>query len=218
MNSKVDFSDYEFTADWFTQYVNYWELIFEALLPQPAKLLEIGSYEGRSAVWLIESFGRQNNIKLYCIDPWEDGEIEPDPWEGGSVPDSSTMISAGQRFDRNIAKCRLKFPNADITKIKKNAKFGLTNLLSEGHQSSFDFVYVDGSHKAPAVLTDLVLAFELCRVGGLIACDDYLWGYGQNPLLTPKLAIDSFVNCFSSKVAPLPAVPITQIWLRKIAL
>ena len=45
-------------------------------------------------------------------------------------------------------------------------------LLAEGRQGSFDFIYVDASHRAPDVLLDAVLAFQLLRIGGLIIFDD----------------------------------------------
>jgi hypothetical protein len=55
------------------------------------------------------------------------------------------------------------------------------------------------------LLTDLVLSYHLCAVGGRIVCDDYLWNNGphgsQDLLLMPRLAIDAFAHTFLRKVA-----------------
>lgn len=197
---------FEFTQDWFGPYEPIWTEVLRRLLPRSSKILEIGSYEGRSATWLIRNALSDDGV-LYCIDTWSGG-IEHDP---------SIMGAVEARFDRNIAIARAHKPGVKVRKIKGTSDLALARLLGE-HANSFDFIYVDGSHQAADVLTDLILAFGLCRVGGLIVCDDYLWQFGQNPLLVPKTAIDAFVNCFMLKVAPLNGVPLDQLWLRKRAL
>ena len=77
-----------------------------------------------------------------------------------------------------------------------------------------DFVYIDGSHKAADVLADLVISFELTKVGGVVICDDYVWR-GESIeevdiLNNPKLAIDSFTNIYRNKLALIVDVPLRQ--------
>ncbi len=43
--------EYEFTEDWFTQNLAAWNQVIPQL--EPRKILEIGSYEGRSACYFI---------------------------------------------------------------------------------------------------------------------------------------------------------------------
>lgn len=200
--------DYEFTVDWFSQFAGVWRALFQQFLPGAKKVLEIGSYEGRSTTWLIENaFLPHAAGDLYCIDTWQ----------GSMENDRSAMPEVERRFDRNVAKAKERSPGIRVYKIKGASQAALKRLSMEGHGGAFDFVYVDGSHQAADVLSDLVLAFELCRVGGLIACDDYLWNFGQNPLLTPKLAIDAFINCFAGKVVPVLGPPLQQLYLQKKA-
>lgn len=45
----------DFTADWFTSYGADWLRLLGHLRSGPARGLEIGSYEGRSAVWLMDN-------------------------------------------------------------------------------------------------------------------------------------------------------------------
>jgi hypothetical protein len=144
---------------------------------------------------------------LFCIDTWQGG-IEHDP---------ASMAAVEARFDRNVARANASRPWLHLHKIKSASRLALARLLVEGHGASFDFIYVDGGHHAFEVLGDLVLAFDLCRKGGVIVCDDYLWDYYDNPLLTPKTGIDAFVNCYAPRVKPLSGLPLYQLWLRKLA-
>ncbi|HEX2816824.1 MAG TPA: class I SAM-dependent methyltransferase, partial [Phenylobacterium sp.] len=83
-----------------------------------------------------------------------------------------------------------------------------------------ELIYIDGSHQAPDVLTDAVLAFQLLRVGGILIFDDYLWsheGPGQQDFYNmPKPAVDAFVNIFQRRMTVIGA-PLRQLYVRKIA-
>ena len=84
----------------------------------------------------------------------------------------------------------------------------------------FDFIYIDGSHQAPDVLSDAVLGFKLLKIGGVMAFDDYIWQEdlptGKDPLRCPKPGIDAFVNINMRKLDILPT-PINQLYIRKCA-
>ena len=64
----------------------------------------------------------------------------------------------------------------------------LPNLKQE-----FNFIYIDGDHTEKVVYQDAIQSWELLDSGGIIAFDDYLWGEGIDPQLTPKPAIDRFL-------------------------
>jgi predicted O-methyltransferase YrrM len=89
------------------------------------------------------------------------------------------------------------------------------------HQNSFDLVFVDGSHQACDVLSDLVLSYHLCAVGGQIICDDYLWSNArhgsQDLLMMPRLAIDAFAHAFMRKVAQASGLKLYQAYFVKTA-
>lgn len=182
--------DYEYSADWFSPNVPTWQQIMRARSLHPKKVLEIGSFEGRASTWIIENLVGPNHGHLFCIDTWE----------GGVEHDKSKMGDVEARFDRNTAIALQKCPTAGMTKVKGNSGEMLAGMVAAGHAGSFDFAYVDGSHLAADVLSDLTLSFMLCKVGGLIACDDYAWMFGDDPRRTPKMAIDAFANCYSGRV------------------
>ncbi len=202
---------YSFTVDWFSPCIPVWRELLSQL-PGIGKVIEIGSYEGRSAVWLIENaFKAGGKGELYCVDTWK----------GGVEHHVADMSAIEERFLGNIATAKSR-SRADVTVhvLKGSSLELLASLLSEGHGLSFDLIHIDGSHQCPDVLGDAVLSFQLCKVGGLILCDDYCWSqepHGSEDLLNqPKLAIDSFVNCYRRKLA-VSGVNLRQIYLRKTA-
>jgi predicted O-methyltransferase YrrM len=58
---------------------------------------------------------------------------------------------------------------------------------------SFDFIYIDASHKAKDVLDDTVLSWRLLKNGGLLFFDDYQFAEGNTEIDRPKMAIDAFL-------------------------
>jgi predicted O-methyltransferase YrrM len=196
--------EYEFTSDWFSWNIDTWRRIFDNVGVPLCRAIEVGSYEGRSTVWIVENLLSRAGGSIVAIDAWAEG-TELDQREMGAVED---------RFDRNIGIAKRRCPNVEIQKRKGPSWLALSQLIESGLQGTFDFIYIDGNHQASDVLTDLVLAFRLCRVGGLIFCDDYLWEMHRPVTETPKLAIDSFLACFHLKVQIIPE-RFYQIYLQK---
>ncbi len=58
----------KFTADWFSSHIPHWERLLRPLAGQPIQALEIGSYEGRSAVWLLQEILTHPESRLTCVD------------------------------------------------------------------------------------------------------------------------------------------------------
>lgn len=205
---------YEFSTKWFESV----RPIFKSLFSQvkPARVLEIGSFEGASAVYMIETLGALAPLEIHCIDTWQGG-IEHQ--RGRSF--EANMSDVETRFARNTALAvnRSKHP-INLCVHKGRSISEMAKLIAQGHAGSFDFIYIDGSHQAPDVLNDAILAFELLKVQGIMGFDDYLWSEdlpgGIDPLRCPKLAIDLFTNVFARKVKVMNA-PLTQMYLRKTA-
>jgi predicted O-methyltransferase YrrM len=206
-------TEYEFTVDWFSRQTPNWLDLFRR--HKPSRFLEIGSYEGRSAAFVLETVGATRPVEVYCIDTW-----------GGGVGHGDTVMSQVEaRFDRNVklAVSRAKH-RARVFKHKAHSADALAQLIAQGRQESFDFIYVDGSHQVPDVLADCVLAFRLLKVGGVMVLDDYLWivdAKGDNAQAgaeefynLPKPAIDAFMNIYQRKMRVL-AYPLYQLYARK---
>ncbi len=204
--------DFQFTQDWFgTQAEPVWNNIIPYLMP--STILEIGSYEGRSCCYLIETLGHQLDLEIHCVDTWA----------GGVEHQSETFDMEGveARFKHNTDLAIRKVPKTVNLVIHKEASdLCLATLLHQQKRNYFDFIYIDGSHQAADVLCDAVLGFRLLKVRGIMAFDDYLWSeklpYGKDPLRCPKPAIDAFININFRKLNILNA-PLYQLYIRKIA-
>jgi predicted O-methyltransferase YrrM len=183
--------NYEFTKDWFSQAPEVWEHLIPMLPGTPGErsFLEIGSYEGRSAIWIAENM-MQGDDSLYSVDTWE----------GGEEHSAEDMDAVMQRFFRNKDKLEnLKQVNWRCT--RDTSVDAMVELLFV--EDAFDFIYIDGSHQAKDVLTDACMAWQLLKPGGIMVFDDYLWGDPRDVLHRPKLAIDAFVNIFAEDLTVL---------------
>jgi predicted O-methyltransferase YrrM len=207
--------EYEFTNDWF---LKSGKSVWESLIRQinPTKILEIGVYEGACTCYLIEKIGNHKPVEIHCVDTWT-GSIEHQ--EGGIA--ESDMKNVERRFYHNTALAKKNVSYAVHMHIHKQASgVSLANMFSKNKASYFDFVYIDGSHQAPDVLLDALLAFQLLRVGGVIAFDDYLWQenlpHGTDPIRCPKIAIDAFSTIFCRKLKILSA-PLYQLYIQKVS-
>ena len=205
-------SNFEFTTNWFE--ING-KQVWDSLIPQinPSKILEIGSYEGESTCYIIDYLKNKENSELYCIDTWA-GAIEQ---QNRKVD----MLEVEKRFDHNTSLALSNLENSiKFNKLKGKSDLTLSQLLFEKKENYFDFIYVDGSHQAPDVLFDAIMAFKLVRVGGVIAFDDYIWfernlPQGKDLNRCPKPAIDAFINIYYNKVNIIQA-PLKQIYVTKI--
>jgi predicted O-methyltransferase YrrM len=169
-----------FTEDWVTSRFAPWEAILGELEPRQARLLEIGSYEGLSACYLLWRLPRAT---ITCIDTW--------------VGPAEHMGETGELeaiFDANVA----LVDASRVVKLVGDSKRRLVDLVSD--ESCFDLVYVDGSHLGLDVLVDAALSWQLLEPGGVIVFDDYEWAYlGEDALLRPGKAIDAFREIVEGK-------------------
>ena len=147
---------------------------------RPIMGMEIGTFQGESAEWMLENIFTHPDSKYYCVDPW--------------LPEGSE--------DHKYAKVDCT-KNEEVAK-QRLARFGDRCVLAKGFSQEvlkalpfeFDFIYVDGDHRTQGVLRDAVLAFDLLKIGGLIVFDDYQWTVMPDKLDQPKTGIDAFLHCY----------------------
>lgn len=176
--------------DWFSHNIPHWERLKE-LLPGNTDFLEIGSFEGRSTVWIAENFANKNlSVNVDCIDTWAGGEEHTD----------LNMKNVYDNFCHNLKLIEKNFPNITIWPWKNCSFNKLVELAYIDGVEPYDFIYIDGSHKAADVLSDAILSWPLLKPKGIMVFDDYGWhpdGYANHQ--TPKPAIDAFLTCYAGR-------------------
>ena len=208
-----------FSVDWFTGNTgvfSHFLIPLAAAAVSPLTLVEVGSFEGRSAAWLIANvIDNVTGSQLHCIDSFAGGQEHLRYW-GNAGP----LATLEATFDANLASA---LSSGAAVKHKGNSALQLAALVAAGIHAHF--IYIDGSHEAADVLADAVLAYTLARPpsspgaddGGLIAFDDYLWSDGvhSDALFTPGPAIDAFLSIFGPRVTVVYRS--YQLWVRRAA-
>jgi SAM-dependent methyltransferase len=166
-----------------------WPRYFSALAGRPdVAVLEIGCFEGQTAAWLLENVLQHESSRLTVVDPFDySGQVGVVPPELVAIGATGATIEA--RFDENM---QVSGASHRVTKIVGRSQSALRALPLE----SYDAVYVDGSHATSDVLEDAVLSWRLVKPGGLVLFDDYYETPGD-PALSPKRAIDAFLDSFA---------------------
>ena len=171
-------SEFSFSWDFVSRAEAAWEEHLAEFAGKPdVALLEIGSYEGRSAVWFLQHVLTHPTSRMTCIDLF--------------VP-----LGGEPRFDHNIA---LGGWSGRVRKIKGRSEGVLETL----DQDSYDIVYVDGSHRAADVLMDAISSWRLLKRGGVLIFDDYEWQMHRPPEQRPAMAIDMFLRLWQPHLAVL---------------
>lgn len=175
--------DYRFSEDWFSLNIDIWLFHLGKYINQECHALEIGCYEGRATTWLLDNILINKKSSIEVIDTFGGSS-----WETG--------MSHIRGYEEKIYSNFMHNMHYHQNKVKINV--GESGKILKTINKEFDIIYIDGSHRAPDVLTDAVLAHDLLKQGGIVIFDDYLWQDPQNllPENSPKLAIDCFYNVF----------------------
>lgn len=162
-----------YTCDWFSSAIPG---ITRSLKPLSSvtRILEIGSFEGRSTVWFLQTFPDATVVSV-------------DTFEGSPEHSAMDLTALYDRFCQNTE------PYKDRLEVRKGHSHSMLYGLEP---QSFDVIYVDGSHEEDDTLMDLLLSYGLLRPGGVMLVDDYR----QPAFPGVKRAVDHFESVFHSRV------------------
>ena len=165
---KVWFEGKEFTKDWTSNKLDLWLPILAPRREQPCSILEVGSYEGRSAVAFLEALPLSS---ITCIDIFKESEIEA-------------------RFDRNLASY-----GSRVTKHKASAVPMMERLLKKGR--SYDLIYLDAAKDRAGAFVVSALGWALLKVGGILIWDDLAWRPRRDQAKRPEMGSRLFMSIFA---------------------
>jgi len=154
-----------FTKDWVTEYHDLWSEWLSAFRGVDGIIaLELGTFEGRSAIWFSQNILTGTGSFLHTVDCSRNGYL-----------------------DANIQECA---PN--VIFHNEYSQTFLESELAQNMQ--VDFIYIDADHSSPAVAIDSQLSFPLLKVGGVLIWDDYGWNTDLPEVARPAQAIDYFLE------------------------
>jgi hypothetical protein len=188
-NQKNFFKNYKFDYDdWFSSNFKVWKYYLTPL--KEIKYLEIGSFEGRSAVFI----GELDNVKeITCVDTFEGSDEHNDI-----------------NFDLVFKNCS---QNLKKLKIQNNLIKNTSHNFFKNNNKRFNVIYIDGSHFYDDVKKDFINSLNCLEENGILICDDFYWFFYEQIEQNPILAI---LQCYSDNEKDLEVLFINyQIIFKK---
>jgi predicted O-methyltransferase YrrM len=111
-------------------------------------IVEIGSWKGKSTIWIAGGSKNGNKVKVYAIDPFVDFYEE--------------------EFKKNIRDAKLDDIVIPLTKTSEEA--------AKNFDEPVEFIFIDGNHEYEFVKLDFDLWFPKVVDGGIMAFHDTIGG------------------------------------------
>ncbi|KAL7281988.1 hypothetical protein ACG7TL_003455 [Trametes sanguinea] len=188
------------TQDWFSFNTDTWRGLFQHVSSPEPRVLEIGCWEGRSAVFLLTELCKSGG-EIVCIDHFD-----------------LMNTAAGRERHRKLTH-NLTLTGKPFRVLAEFSVPALMTLLVEEMaraQPGFDWVYVDGSHEADDTFLDGELAWRLARKGAVMIFDDYHWDKEpEDSVHHPKRGIDAFLALHKDEYTLLSSETQYQVVLQK---
>ncbi|HRQ89513.1 MAG TPA: class I SAM-dependent methyltransferase, partial [Bacteroidia bacterium] len=187
-------SEMVFTTDWVTSKIDWWHRIFEGRKGTPLNMLEVGFYEGRSAVWFLTHLLTHPDSRLTSVEHslnqgWANAaHLKADPVHGPkfTIIEGDSLEQSIDVFPR-----RQRKPGPDAPPAAR-----------------YDVIYIDAGKEAVHILTMACLLWHSLRPGGIMLFDDYFWkpteelqGKSWLPKVLPKVGIDAFLATHAPWIA-----------------
>ena len=172
-----NFKSVDITKKWFTNNLYFLSKNLSTL--KIKNLLEIGSYEGRSAIFFADIF---RDSKISCVDTWS----------GSDEHENINFKSIEDNFDQNV---KFLKENKLLTKFKMTSD----NFFNQNN-AKFDFVYVDGDHSRNQVLKDLKNSWSVLNSNGFLLVDDYMWWFYKDLKNNPAYPVNKFIQEYSNQI------------------
>ena len=175
------FKSINYNEKWFCNNLNYLSINFKNS-KNVKNILEIGSYEGRSAIFFIKNFSGSN---VTCVDTWT----------GSDEHNSINFELIEKNFDFNTSFYQ---SNNILMKYKMTS-----NEFFKKNHKHFDLIFIDGDHSCDQVKIDLINSWNILNNGGFLVLDDYMWWYYKDLKKNPSTPINNFIKSNISNISKL---------------
>jgi predicted O-methyltransferase YrrM len=180
--TKAYNKQYAFTVNTFTDKIPAWTKLLSEFKGKPGiNYLEIGTFEGRSALWMLENILTHPTSTLTIIDLFAENNYK--------------TFTSNVKLSGEASKFKIMTGSS-------------TDKIREIPFNSIDLAYIDGSGRGIIMFSDLVSTWNLVKVGGLIICSRYSLTPHLRRALNlqaddpgPHEAIDTFLKIYKTYVS-----------------
>jgi tetratricopeptide (TPR) repeat protein len=183
--------NYLFTQDIFSYRIAVWEEQLQPLMKvSKVEALEVGSYQGMSCCWLLDTILTRESDRFTCID-----------------------YNFNPKFKENLTKTGSE---SKVTLFEGNVH----QLLTDCTPNSFNLINLQDPCKlVEHNEKNTLLAWQLLQSEGLIVFNYYGWRNPRNQDHNPQIGIDRFLNSVKGQWRQVYRSPQThQLIIRKLSL
>ena len=145
---------YTFTQDFFSGQIASWRRWFDVTIcTTPISILEVGSWQGGSTLWLLDHVIAPRGGHITCVDTWQGS------FEHAFIPELGLNVE--ELFDANIARSGL---GVHVQKVRGTSQHILPDLQAQ----SYDFIYLARAHHPSALIQEVVNAHRLLKSDGFL--------------------------------------------------
>jgi len=170
------------------------KVIFEAIIGlikhKHLKILEIGTFTGTSLI----------NILSRLPDTFTAIAVDNFSLSDSGKNDNIDLNSIKNMFYENLNKANM---SKKVILIEQDSSIAMSDMIK--NNVKFDFIYLDGSHKSLDVMCDIIQAWELLDIGGILAIDDVCWKPYQDytDFDIPIKAVQLFYDKYATRLKVL---------------
>ena len=146
---------------------------------RPNNILEIGTYDGKSALILSKLFP---DATITTIDLQDN---DPTFTSSYGREDEEARLSFIQERDSNLSKSN------NINFIQKNSLY-----LARLEGAKFDMIWIDGAHGYPVACCDITSSIKLLSDKGILMCDDVWTKLGNSDKMYSSIATNETLQAY----------------------
>lgn len=155
---------------------NFYKKIAE-MFPDGSIFVEIGSFEGRSAICMANHLiqSKKTQSKIICIDPFTGN-----PEQGDDILKTPGLLEKSFLINTD------EYRKLGVIEVIKGFSLEVAKQFKE---NSIDFVFIDGLHDYTNVYADIETWYSKVKSSGIVSGHDV-----HNPYFGVKQAVDEFTT------------------------